>query len=111
MASAKSFYVKRTHHHFLPDAINQIQDDDPESADVVMIGPRTGGLDSDLENEGDKILNTTGLPKKIAGEVEVFNIMNDEIERMTSDGEDGNVEPPPTKKEKQNSKKSKINVK
>ena len=44
---------------FLSDAVNQIQDDDPESADVVIIGPPTGRQDSDLENEDDKILNTT----------------------------------------------------
>ena len=30
---------------------------------------------------------------------------------MTSDGEDSDVEPPPAKKQKQNAKKSKINVK
>ena len=35
-----------------------------------------------------EISNTTGLPEEIAGEVEVFNIRNDEIERMTSNGED-----------------------
>ena len=58
-----------------------------------------------------EISNTTGLPEEIAGEVEVFNIRNDEIERMTSDGEDSDVEPPPAKKQKQDAKKSKINVK
>ena len=44
---------------FLSDAVNQIQDDHPESADVVIIGPPTGRQDSDLENEHDEILNTT----------------------------------------------------
>ena len=43
MASVKSFYGKRIQHRYLPDAVNQIQDDDPESADVVIIGPPTGG--------------------------------------------------------------------
>ena len=47
----------------------------------------------------------------MVGVVEVFNIRNNEIERMTSDGEDSNVEPPLTKKQKQNAKKPKINVK
>ena len=46
MASVKSFYGKRTQHRFLPDAVNQIQDDDLESADVVIMGPPTGGQDS-----------------------------------------------------------------
>ena len=111
MASVKSFYGKRIQHRYLPDAVNQIQDDDPESADVVIIGTPTGGQDSDLENEDNEILNTTGFPEELAGEVEVFDIRNDEIERMTSDGEDSNLEPPPAKKQKQNAKKSKINVK
>ena len=64
-----------------------------------------------MENEDDKILNTTGLREEIAREVEIFNIRNDEIERMTSDGEDSDVETPPANKQKQNAKKSKINMK
>ena len=88
-----------------------IQDDDPESAEVAIIGPPTGGQDSDLGNEDDTILNTTRLPEEIAGEVQVFNNRNNEIERMTSDGEDSDVEPPPAEKQKQNAKKSRTNVK
>ena len=53
-----------------------------------------------MKNEDDKILNTTGLSEEIAGEVEVFSIRNDEIERMTSYGEDSNVEPPLAKRQK-----------
>ena len=53
-----------------------------------------------MENEDDKILNTTGLSEEIDGEVEVFSIRNDEIERMTSYGEDSNVEPPLAKRQK-----------
>ena len=64
-----------------------------------------------MENEDDENLNKTGLAKEIAVEVEVFNIRNNEIERMTFDGEDSDVEPPLTKKQKQNSKKSEINLK
>ena len=82
---------------FLADAVNQIQDD-PESVAVVIIETPTGGQDSDLENEDYVISNRTGLPEETAGEVEVFNIRYD-IERMTSDGEDSNVEPPPAKRQ------------
>ena len=39
MASVKGFYEKQTQYCFLFDAVNQIWDDDPESADVVIIGP------------------------------------------------------------------------
>ena len=38
-----------------------------------------------MENEDDEILNTTGLPEEIVGEVEFFSIRNNEIERMISD--------------------------
>ena len=43
---------------------------------AMPIGP-TGGQDSDLEKEDIEILNTTGLLREIAEEVEVFNIQND----------------------------------
>ena len=111
MASVKSFYGKRTQHRFFLDSLNQIQDNNPESADIVIRGPPTGGQDSDLENEDDEILSTIELPEEVVGEVEVFNIRNNEVERMTSDGADSNVEPPPAKKQKQNAKKFEINVK
>ena len=39
--------------------------DNPESADAFKIGPPTSGQDSDLENEDNKISNTTGLPEEI----------------------------------------------
>ena len=65
----KSFDGKRIQHRFSSYDVNQIQNDDPESADVVIIGPPTGGQSSDLENEDKEILNTTGLPEEIAGEV------------------------------------------
>ena len=81
MASVKSIYGKRTQHRVLPDAVNQIQDDDPESAGVVIIAPLTGGEGGHLGNEDDKILNTTGLPEEIAGKVAGFNIRKDEIEK------------------------------
>ena len=100
-----------TQHPFLNDAMNHVKDDDQESACVVIIGHRTDGQDSDLENEDHKISNITGLPKEITGEVELFSIRKDEIERMTSGGNDINVELPPAKKQKQNAKKSKKNVK
>ena len=104
MESAKSFYGKRTQHHFLFDAVKQIQDDDSKSVDIVIIGPLTGGQDNDLENEDDTILNTTMLLEQIPKEIEAFNIRNDEIDRMTSDGDNSDAEPPPAKKQKQNLK-------
>ena len=109
MASVKSFYGKRTQYRFLSDAVSQIENDDSDSADVVMIGPPTGGHDSDMENEDEDGLKTTGLPDKIAGETEVFNIRNDDIEGISDDGHD--IVAPQPKKAKQTTKKAKLNVK
>ena len=80
----KSFYGKGTQYRFLSEAVNQIQYNDSESADVVVIGPPTGGQESVLGNENDEIFNTKDLLEKIAGEVEVFNIRNNGNGRITS---------------------------
>ena len=73
MIRNKTFYRKKnTQHCFLNDAISQIENDDPETADRVMIEPPTRGEDSDMESENEEILDATGLPNEVAGEVEVF---------------------------------------
>ena len=90
MASVKGFDGKQTQHRFLSDDVNQIQEDDPVST-IVIIGPPTSGQDRSMENKDSEIWKA-GLPEEITGEVEVFNICNNEIERMTS------VEPPLAKK-------------
>ena len=100
--------VQQTRQRFLSDAVNQIQDDGPESADVVITGPPAGVLCRGLENEDNEVLNTSGLPEEIAGEVEVFKFRKDETETMIWDGEDSNVDSPLAKKQKQNAKKSKV---
>ena len=46
----KSFYGKGTQYRFLSEAVNQIQYDYSQSADVVVIGPPTGGQESGLGN-------------------------------------------------------------
>ena len=109
MTSVKSFYGKRTQHRFLSDAVSQIENDDSDSADVVMIGPPTGGHDSDMENEDEDVLKTTGLSDEVAGEIEVFNIRNDDTEGISDDGHD--IVAPQPKKAKQTTKKAKVNVK
>ena len=74
-----------------------------------MIGPPTGGHDSDMENADDDVLKTAGLPDEVAGEIEVFNIRNDDIEGISDDGH--NIVTPQPKKAKQTTKKAKVNVK
>ena len=51
------------------------------------------------------------LRKLLLDKLKVFNIRNKKIERMTSDGKDSDVEPPLIKKQRQNAKKSKMNMK
>ena len=58
----------------MDNAISQIENDDPETADVVMIGPPTGDEGSDMKSENEEILDATGLPDEFAGEVEMFQI-------------------------------------
>ena len=70
----KVFMENELKNIFLSNTVNQIQDDDPEWLIIVKIGPPTGLQDSDLENENDEILNATGLPAEMTGEVKVFNI-------------------------------------
>ena len=75
MISTKTFYRKKnTQYCFLNDAISQIENDDPETAEIVMIGPRTGSEDSDMESKNEEILDATGFSNKVAGEVKVFQI-------------------------------------
>ena len=109
MASVKSFYEKRAQHRFLSDAVSQIENDDSDSVNVVVIGPPTGGHDSDMENEDEDVLKTTGLPDEVAGEIAVFNIRNGDIEGISDDGHD--IVAPQPKKAKQTTKKAKVNVK
>ena len=40
-----------------------------------MIGPPTGGENSDMESENEEIRNALGLPNEVAGEVEVFKLL------------------------------------
>ena len=106
MTSTKTFYRKKnTQHCLLNDAISQIENDDPETADIVMIGPHTGGEDSDMECENEEILDATGLPNEVAGEVEVFQITSNEVMSDSDSEEQGSCEPT-SKKAKKSARKN-----
>ena len=49
-----------------------------------MLGPSTGGEDSDMESENEEILDATGMRNEVAGEVKVFQITSNEV---TSDSD------------------------
>ena len=106
MISTNTFYRKKnTQHCFLNDAISQIENDDPETADIVMIGPPTGGADSDMESENEEILEATGLPNEVAGEVEVFKITSNEV-MSDSDSEEQRSSEPTAKRAKKLAKRN-----
>ena len=106
MISTKTFYRKKnTQHCLLNDAISQIENDDPETADIVMIGPHTGGEDSDMECKNEEILDATGLPNEVAGEVEVFQITSNEVMSDSDSEEQGSCETT-SKKAKKSAKKN-----
>ena len=94
MISTNTFYRKKnTQHCFLNDAMRQIENDDLETTDIVMIGSPTGGADSDMESENEEILEVTGLPNEVAGEVEVFQITSNEVVSDSDSEEQGSSEP------------------
>ena len=84
---------KNTPHCFLNDAISQIENNDPETADIIMIKPPTGGENSDTESKNEEMLDATGLPNEVAGEVEVFRITSNEVMSDSDLEEQGSSEP------------------
>ena len=79
MASVNNFYSKKiSQHRFLRDAICEVDDDNQQFADIVIIGPPTGGFDSDQENENEVADTEKDLPGEVAGEVEVLQYSVDD---------------------------------
>ena len=57
MTSIGSFYGKKqTPHCLLIDAINQVDENNTETADIITIDPPTVGQDSNIEEENDDAL-------------------------------------------------------
>ena len=69
----------RTSHRQLAEALCQIEEEQPDNADIIMMGPPTGGQDSDLETENEELLYNDSMPSEVAGELEVFNLDNNEL--------------------------------
>ena len=68
MTNVGSFYGKKQMRDcLLIDAINQVDEDNPEIAEIIMIGPPTGGQDSDIEEENDDALKETDMPAEVTG--------------------------------------------
>ena len=73
----KSFYGKKTsHHRFMQSAIDQVIDDE-SPADIILIGPPLGGLESDQEDENEDNVTDNGLPLEVSSELVVQQRDND----------------------------------
>ena len=108
MISTKTVYGKKNIQHcFLNDAISQIENDDPGTANIIMIGSPTGGDDSDMESKNEEILDATGLPNEVAGEVEVFQITRNEV-MCDSDSEEQGSSEPTARRTKKSAKRNAI---
>ena len=68
--SAKSFYGKKTsYHRFMHVAVAQVLNDNPPSADIIMIGPPTGGNESNVEEKNEDDVGDTGMPQEVLSEL------------------------------------------
>ena len=101
MTNVRSFYGKKqTRDCLLIDAINQVDEDNPETADVIMIGPPTGGEDSDIEEANDDALKETDMPAEVTGELEVFQFAKEDEGAPEKSDNEPLVEAPEVKKRK-----------
>ena len=65
-----------------------MEEDEPETADIIMIGPPTGGDNSDMEMDDDNSLPECGLPDEVAGEFEVQQYYAHDTSKEESDDDD-----------------------
>ena len=78
--SIKTFFCQKSAQHcFLNGAISQIENNNPKTVDIVIIGTPIGGEGSDEESESEEILYATGMPNEIAGEMDVFQGNSKEV--------------------------------
>ena len=101
MTNVGSFYGKKqTRHCLLIGAINQVDEDNPETADIIMIGPPTGGQDSNIEEENDDALKGTDMPVEGTGELEVFQFTKEDEKAPENSDNQPLVAAPKVKKRK-----------
>ena len=81
--NVKSIYKKSTPKHtLLKNAVDFVASEIEWPADVVIVGPPTGGDDSDVELIDDEDLTENNtLPAEVAGEMEVFFFEEEEEEK------------------------------
>ena len=63
----RSFYGKKAQECEIATEVNQVEEEKPETADIVKYGSPLGG-----QNDGS--LCVDGLPNEVSFELEVFNV-------------------------------------
>ena len=61
---------------FFLDAVNEIGEETPDTAVLVLIGPPTGGQESNFEEESHENLVEFDLTNELASEMEVIQHTN-----------------------------------
>ena len=73
MANVRSFYGKKKHNIVKSQVqLTQVEEEKPETAHIVVIGPPIGRQEIDLENE----MALMALKIEVSCELEVFNVQN-----------------------------------
>ena len=85
--NVKSIYKKSTPKHtLLKDVVDFVASEIEWPADVVIVGPPTGGDDSDVELIDDEDLTENDtLPPEVAGEMEVLFFEEEEEEEKEAE--------------------------
>lgn len=84
--NVKSFYGSIASASYLQNAIDTIEEEAIDGADLVLTGPPTGGQDSDVEFEDEDCMEDVDtLPQEVSDELDIFlNTTNDVTERLSS---------------------------
>ena len=82
------------------NAINHVDEDNLETADSIMIGPPTGGQDSDIEKENNDALKETDMLAEVTGELEVLQFAKEHEEAPENSDNQPLVEEPEVREKK-----------
>ena len=111
LLNLKSFYYnKAVKSCFLQGTIEEVEQEDVNSADFVLTGLSNTGNATDEEEEDDEISNHSGLHGEVSGEIEVVtrSIEPNSNDNEGKDDEESSDGDEPPKKQKKQNKKAKV---
>ena len=94
---------------FLQNAIEEVEQENVDAADFVLTGPSNAdNVTEEEEEEDDEVLNHSGLPEEVSGEIEVVprsieQDSNDDEGKYDEESSDGDE---PSRKQKKQNKKT-----